>query len=89
MVLPTSNYAPQGFGGCVADNQRCGTAVGLIGAGSAVEVVFAARVLTDVVVDLRWVINTMTVDHGGNVFWRQGRFVLGHTSFFPLIFRGG
>jgi uncharacterized repeat protein (TIGR01451 family) len=58
---------------------------GTISAGHTVDVVFATAVLSDVVVDLRVVTNTMTIEHQGSVFWREGTFVLGHTSFFPLV----
>jgi uncharacterized repeat protein (TIGR01451 family) len=61
---------------------------GVVSAGHAVEVVFAAEVLSGVVVDLRVVTNTMAVEQGDSVFWREGHFVLGRTAFFPLVFRG-
>jgi uncharacterized repeat protein (TIGR01451 family) len=61
---------------------------GAISAGHTVEVVFATEVLSDVVVDLRTVTNTMTVEHQGDVLLREATFVLGHTMVFPLIFKG-
>jgi uncharacterized repeat protein (TIGR01451 family) len=61
---------------------------GTVTAGHTVEVVFATEVLSDVVVDLRPVTNTMIVEHQDSVLLRQGAFVLGHTTFYPLVFRG-
>jgi uncharacterized repeat protein (TIGR01451 family) len=61
---------------------------GTVTAGHTVEVIFCTEVLSDVVVDLRLVTNTMAVEHQGSVLLRQGTFVLGHTTFFPLAYRG-
>lgn len=61
--------------------------LGAVPAGGEVEIRCSAQVQPEAAIDLRRVNNIMVVEHQGAPFSRPASFILGYTTFFPLLFR--
>ncbi len=62
---------------------------GVVAAGQSAEVSFAARVQPTVTIDLSAVVNLMQTGGGEVYLERRASFLLGHSTFMPILFKAG